>query len=158
MWTIPERPDVALEVDPFRRDDLDAGARLYRAAFNGPPWNDDWTVETARTRLAEIVDTPGYRGFAASTDGELVGLAVGNAERWHTGEHFHLKEMCVRPEEQGSGIGTRLVAHLVEDLRDAGVERVYLLTARDGPASAFYRSRGFRREDGMRMHSRRLEP
>ena len=149
---------MTLAIDSFPRGNLEDGARLYRTVFNEPPWNDDWTVETAQTRLSEIIETPGYRGYSALLDEELVGLVMGYLEQWHTGEHFYLKEMCVRPSWQRHGIGTSLMEHLTEALRNDGVERVYLLTMQESPARAFYEINGFRLNERIGMQSLQLEP
>ncbi|ADJ16641.1 GNAT family acetyltransferase [Halalkalicoccus jeotgali B3] len=71
---------MTVSVESFPRDNLDEGVQLYRAVFNEPPWNDDWTDETARRRLSQILETSGYRGYGASVRGELVGLVMGNLE------------------------------------------------------------------------------
>lgn len=142
---------MTLSVGSLPAEDLDEAARLYRDVFNEEPWDDDWTVETARRRLGEIRRTPGYRGFGAYRDGALIGVAMGYLERWYSGPHFYLKEMFVRPSRQRRGVGTTLLEALLDALDGESVERVYLLTMRDGPARAFYESYGFRLEEGMGM-------
>lgn len=149
---------MSLAIDSFQRDKLEDGARLYRTVFNEPPWDDNWTLESAQTRLSEIIETPGYRGYSASLEEELVGLVMGNLEQWYTGEHFYLKEMCVRPSRQRRGIGTTLMEYLTRDLREDGVERVYLLTMQESPAREFYETNGFRLNEQMGMQSLQLGP
>ncbi len=83
---------------------------------------------------------------------------MGNIEQWYTGEHFYLKEMCVRPSEQRRGIGTLLMEYLLDELQSEDVERVYLLTMRESPARAFYEENGFYLADQMGMQSLQLEP
>lgn len=157
MADIFEQPVMSLSIDPFPEADLEEGARLYRTVFNSPPWNDEWTLATARRRLSEIVETPGYRGYRASLDAELVGVLLGNLEQWYSGEHFHLKELFVRPSRQRRGIGTALIEFLADELRREGVERIYLLTLEDSPARSFYETNGFRRNEAMGMQSLHLE-
>ncbi|WP_049927989.1 GNAT family N-acetyltransferase [Halopiger goleimassiliensis] len=111
------------------------------------------TVESARTRLTEILETPGFRGFAALSEEDLVGAAVGNLEQWDAGRRFSLRELFVDPDVQGQGIGRRLLEHLLERLREASVRRVYLLTSSDGPARSFYESSGFSEDDGTIVQS-----
>lgn len=149
---------MTLTVDSFPRNNLEDGVQLYRAVFNEPPWDDEWTVETARTRLVEIMETPGYRGYSAFLVEELVGLVLGNLEQWYTGQHFYLKEMCVRPSCQRRGIGTTMLEDLTEELRSEGVERVYLLTRQASPAREFYESNGFHLNERMGMQSLPLKP
>ncbi|WP_122088642.1 GNAT family N-acetyltransferase [Halalkalicoccus subterraneus] len=149
---------MTISIDSFSRDNLDEGVRLYHTVFNEPPWNDEWTVETARRRLSQIIETPGYRGYSASFRGELVGLVMGNLEQWYRGKRFYLKEMCVCPSQQRRGIGTTLMEHLVEKLRNESVERVYLLTMQESPARAFYEKNGFHLNEQMGMQSLQIEP
>ncbi|MEY7850518.1 GNAT family N-acetyltransferase [Natrarchaeobius sp. A-rgal3] len=146
-----------LESFPSDSADLADGARLYRDVFNEPPWNDEWTLETARTRLSQLVETPGHRGYAASIDGDLAGLVIGTQEEWDTESKYYVRELCVDSTHQRRGIATALMDRLAADLRRAGVESIYLLTLRDAPARTFYEERGFDLEDGTALLSRRIE-
>jgi aminoglycoside 6'-N-acetyltransferase I len=47
-------------------NDLTECPRLYCSVFNEKPWNDAWTEQTAQTRRREILEAPGYRGYAAT--------------------------------------------------------------------------------------------
>ena len=145
-----------IHIEPFPRENLEAGARLYRDVFNGPPWNDEWTVETARTRLAQLTEMPGYYGYGVTLEETLVGFLMGYTEQWYTGKFFHLKEMCVDPDHRRCGIGTELLAHLVDHLERENVTRLYLFTLRDSPARAFYDERGFHLNEDMGMQSLQL--
>lgn len=121
---------------------LDGAARLFVSVFNAAPWNDRWSQVSARARLHDVVQTPGFVGVALHQDQQLCGFAIGHTEQWFSGEHFFLQEMCVRTEMQRRGIGTELIHALETQL--VNVEQVYLLTDRDGPAHAFYERCGFR--------------
>jgi aminoglycoside 6'-N-acetyltransferase I len=134
---------------------LDPCAALFVAVFNTPPWNDAWTHETVKGRLAEILATPGFRGLVAMDDA-VVGFIIGNCEQWFDGMHFCVKEMCVRPDLQGQGIGTQLLQRLEESLRAEGVTLMYLLTLRGSPAAEFYGKRGYRASRRMAAFTRRL--
>ncbi len=61
------------------------------------------------------------------------------------GEIFVLEEMCVAPEAQGRGVGSRLLRRLHRVLEEKDIGRVVLLTIGDSPAEAFYRKSGYRR-------------
>jgi aminoglycoside 6'-N-acetyltransferase I len=118
-------------------------ARLFAAVFGSEPWNEPWTEEGARERLRDILGTPGYLGLVVVEGEEILGFAAGSAWRHAEGRLFYLYEMCVRPEAQGRGIGGRLLKDLHDRLDRMGVERVFLLTGRDGPAEAFYAKNGY---------------
>ena len=59
-----------------------------------------------------------------------------------------LTSMAVAPAMQGKGIGARLVAAYLEDMRTRGIKRVDLTTDRYGndKVNAFYQKQGFRCE------------
>ncbi|TQM65176.1 acetyltransferase (GNAT) family protein [Humibacillus xanthopallidus] len=123
--------------------DLDACVSLYVDTFNAPPWNESWTDDDAAQRLGDFLATPRAYGVCSlSSDGQVLGFALGHLERSQGDDHFLLKEMCVRTSMQREGHGTRLLQALTDHL--AHVRHWYLLTARDSDASAFYERNGFR--------------
>ncbi len=146
---------MPVDVAAFRPDHLDAAARLYMAVFNSAPWHDQWTVDTARRRLADTLTTPNALGLVAS-DHELIGFVIGYGEQWFDGMHFYVSEMCVAPDRQRTGIGTRLLRQLEQTLHALPVTRIYLLTMGGGPAEAFYVKNGFYASPKMVLMTRRL--
>ena len=134
---------------------LDDAARLYVSVFNAAPWHDRWTPATAHQRLADTLATPGALGFVL-VEGDLLAFALGYSEPWYDGAHFYIKEMCVRGDRQRSGLGTRLLQHLEQALREQQVDRAYLLTLHGGPAEAFYARQGYYVSPRMRLMAHRL--
>ena len=145
-----------MEIAILNKSHLPSCADLYVSVFNSSPWHDAWTEEQASRRLEETLTTPGALGLAAFQRGRLVGFLLGYRETWFTGTHYYLKEMCVGTEVQRTGIGGRLIENLSERLRRERVERLYLLTMRDGPAAAFYAKRGFYQSSKMGLYASRL--
>jgi ribosomal protein S18 acetylase RimI-like enzyme len=140
------------------QDNLAECAALFVKVFNNPPWNENWEVESVALRLDDCYRTPGFIGVAVRAESEIVGFAVGYIERWDKGQHFYLKEMCVATEQQNGGVGTALLLALEERLKAKGAEKLYLLTARDTSAQAFYEKRGFYVSPRMVMMSKWLSP
>ena len=134
---------------------LDECAFLFMQAFSGEPWCEDWTLGAARERLREILGTPGAVGLAC-VDEKVIGVVAGYWERSIRGSGFYLKEMCVDSEWQHQGIGIRLLRQLEYRLKQSGVEHVYLLTRRNGPAEAFYAASGFRTSERTALMARNL--
>jgi aminoglycoside 6'-N-acetyltransferase I len=127
---------------PLTPDLLPACVALYVETFTAPPWEESWTLDDAAVRLLDFLTTPRAHGVVARADGEVVGFALGHLERSGAEDHFLLQEMCVRPERQGHGHGSRLLGALADELEH--VTHWYLLTLRDGRAAAFYERHGFR--------------
>jgi len=132
-----------LQVTEFKEEDLAPAAELFAAIFNGEPWNDNWKVETAEKRLTDFFNTPNFIGVCCYDQDELLGFALGNREQWFIKEVFHLKEMGVKRERQGEGIGTSLLEELRTQLSRTEAEGIYLVTARGTRAEDFYRKNGF---------------
>jgi aminoglycoside 6'-N-acetyltransferase I len=124
-------------------EDVQALAELYCECFNAPPWNDGWSLEAAYERLAALSSVSHFRGYVALLDGSAVGMLLGQKERWVTGYHFCVHEMCVRTSMQRSGIGALLLRRAFDELRGEGVDKVYLITAPGDAAEAFYAKHGF---------------
>lgn len=130
-------------LQPVEHDDLSACAALYLRVFNAAPWNEGWEERAVTRRLEDCWRTPGFFGLKARAGNEVVGIVLGYLEQWDKSSHFYLKEMCVISELQNRGVGTALMEALEAALRERGCQKIYLLTARDTGAQAFYEKRGF---------------
>ena len=149
-------PENSHKIRRVQDADLAACVDVFVEVFNGPPWNEDWGQDAARLRIADCFRTPGFQGWVAEAGGAVSALALGYRELYNRECHFFLKEMCVRPAWQRRGAGRGLMDQLTRELADAGVHRVYLLTARDGDAEAFYRQCGSYVSPRTVMMGRRL--
>ena len=133
-----------VDVSLMGLDDLQDAASLYQETFNAPPWNEGWDTEAASQRLEAILAAPNGLGVMASRDGTPVAFALGYLERWVSGTHFQLKEMCTAPSEQRQGIGKLVLDFLVRTLKERGTSQLFCETRSNVPAEAFYRGAGFR--------------
>ena len=150
--------DCPIEFERVDETHLAELAGLYVEVFSAPPWNEEWPVEAAETRLAEILGTPGSLGLLARADESNLAFVLGFFETYNDGRDFYLKEMCVAPSRQRQGLGTALLAELERRLALSGARKVYLLTARDSPAEAFYSRSGYYTSEKMAMMGRWLRP
>jgi GNAT superfamily N-acetyltransferase len=133
---------VTERIETFGRVHLDECTRVLVSAFNSEPWNDTWTLETARQELAWTMGVPGFAGLV-SLEGQVLAFATGWREPDDRREVFFLKTFCVSPNAQGTGVGGRLLARLEEYLGESGVNTMYLVTHRGTPAEGFYRKHGY---------------
>ena len=133
---------MAEHMEAFKPEHLDECAHLFMTAFNAEPWNDEYTLDTAKKQLAWHLEVPGCLGLVAVKDG-IVAFAIGYREPTDVGDVFHLSIFCVRPDAQRTGVGSRLLWHLEERLRDTGIRTVYLGTRKGTPAEDFYRKNGY---------------
>lgn len=132
-----------MKLQPIESGHLRECASLFVSVFSNPPWNETWKQEIALKRLKDCYNTPGFYGIVAIAEDKIFGFAIGSIETWHEDQHFYLKEMCVQSTNQRSGIGTKIMDVLHQDLASKGVSMIYLLTMRDSPAADFYEKCGF---------------
>lgn len=144
------------EIDLFTQQNLDECAFLFIEVFNSKPWNESWTFETAKSLLSQIINTPGFTGLILRKQGEILGFVIGCCEQRDKDKIFYLKEICVISNKQRQGIGTKLIQHLMNKLKEAGVNSVYLLTMKDEYVAEFYLKNGFQVSPRMIMMIKRL--
>jgi aminoglycoside 6'-N-acetyltransferase I len=144
---------MAERIEAFKKDHLDECADLLVATFNAEPWNAKYTLHTAKKELAWILSVPGFVGLVSVTD-EVVAFATGYREPDDQREVFYLKTFCVKPDAQGTGVGSRLIGQLKEYLGKSGVNTIYLTTHKGTPAESFYRKNGYtiKSEDIVMTH------
>ncbi|MGG0792184.1 GNAT family N-acetyltransferase [Peribacillus simplex] len=126
------------EMLPLTSENLEQCIELYMKVFNREPWNESWTYETAKERLSDLLHTPKFLGFLFQVDHNSVGFVAGNSKVSYQGLTFYLAELCVNNEMQGKGHGSKMLQSLEDELQKREIKSVYLLTANDGLAEAFY--------------------
>ena len=117
----------------MRPDEIDAAvsvwreANIARSAPHGPK-------RTARIR--EKLSAPDALSFVALRP-EIVGMALAEPGRFDDGAGdpdpslLHISTVFVRPAIQRTGVGLRLVLHVLEVARSRGYKRVGVWTARE---------------------------
>ncbi|MDR2686786.1 MAG: GNAT family N-acetyltransferase [Oscillospiraceae bacterium] len=128
---------------------------LFIEAFNGAPWNDSWTEETAGACLREIVENTRFFGFTLWEGGALVGAAFCHAWTYWRGGQAYVDELFVAPGCQRKGYGGLLMEAVEAYARAQGLVSVTLLTNREYPSFAFFEGQGYRQSGYMvYMHKR----
>lgn len=123
---------------------LEQAAALYKSAFAGEPWNDDWSdEEQLRAYISDIACQQNSLNFGLISGGQLVAIALGSTRHWWEGTNYNLEELCISPDMQGRGIGTRFLAQIESELKALGIAGIFLQTDIDKPSYRFYRKNGF---------------
>ena len=119
--------------------------QLYKSAFSRNPWNDDWSDEEQLTEYIKE-KSGGFQAinYGLLIDGKLVAISLGQITHWWEGTNYVLDELCVSPDCQGTGIGTRFMELIESDLRKRGLKGIFLQTDSDKPAYDFYHKNGFK--------------
>ncbi len=136
--------------------DIEGMAGMYVETFNAPPWNDEWTIETASKRLHQMINCEGFYGLIAYQDEELSGMILGSEEQYYNGVMFNIKEFCVKNEMRNRGIGTKMLEEFEKQLKEKEISEIILFTSRDDSTEDFYQKRGLESYNGMVMMGKQL--
>lgn len=119
-------------------------AELYKNAFSGEPWNDNWSsTEQLYEYMKEISGAYNSLNYGLLIDGRLAALSIGMIRHWWEGTNYNIEELCVAPELQSRGIGSRFMRMIEEDVSSRGLCGIFLQTDNDKPAYRFYLKNGF---------------
>ena len=123
---------------------LNQMALLYKNAFRGEPWNDDWSDEAQLSEyIKEISKNFNALNFGLLIDGELAAMSVGMIRHWWEGTNYNIEEFCVSPDLQGQGVGSRFMKMIEDDILNRGLCGIFLQTDLDKPSYRFYKKNGF---------------
>ena len=136
-----------VEIREVTDDDLSGVLRVL--AESGIDGDHSFTVEEARDHLAHIRSWPNFRLFAVLDGGEVVGtysLVIMDKLGKRGTPAGVVEDVAVAPTRQGQGIGRAMMAHAIEQCREAGCYKLALSSnlKREG-AHQFYESLGFER-------------
>jgi len=129
--------------------DLKMAAEVFRAAFAAEPWNEEWSIELAETRIKELMSAPQSIGYVSEENGVIQAVFCGRKLTYLHGVEYVIDEFCVLPDIQRSGIGTAVLDHASGELTAEGVAAMALLTTRGYPSEKFYIKNGFTGSDTM---------
>ncbi|MEF9959246.1 MAG: GNAT family N-acetyltransferase [Niameybacter sp.] len=136
---------------------LDQVAAIYMRAFNAPPWNDQWTVETATKRLSSMMSHEASYGLVAYEKEQLVGMILGYEEQFYDGLKFEIKEFCTDPAVSGGGLGTQLLNEFEEHLKHKGIDEIVLLTCRAEDTQGYYTRRQYKEIQEMVLMGKKIQ-
>ena len=136
---IQEGEATASAIPPYRiliremmAPDVATVALLEARSFSTP-----WKEGTFRTLLVR----PGAELWVAELEEQGV---IGYYVLWCIEDQGELANIAVREDLRGLGVGSRLLAHVIEIARDRGVQSLYLeVRESNDQAAAMYKSHGF---------------
>ncbi|SHG68323.1 GNAT family N-acetyltransferase [Halobaculum gomorrense] len=130
---------------PVARADLLGVFRIEKAVFSQP-----WPYAA----FEGLLDAPGFLvaegdGWAANGTGvdagDVLGYVVGDVTPNHGRDIGHIKDLAVRPDTQGRGLGRRLLRASLSELAAAGASAVKLeVRETNHRAQSLYADEGFR--------------
>ena len=120
-------------------------AELYKNAFRGEPWNDDWSDPVQLNEYVKEI-SGGYNAlnYGLISNGRLIAMSLGMIRHWWEGTNYNIEEFCVAPELQGQGIGSKFMKLIEKEIKQMGLAGIFLQTDNDKPSYRFYQKNGFK--------------
>lgn len=148
MTTVPGSERDGVHVRRASRADLLAVSRIERAVFAQP-----WTFSVFERFLGEAAFLVAVRGEPSpggdgdgegGTDVDVLGYVIADVTPNFGRDIGHVKDLAVRPDEQGAGIGRRLLGRALVSLlfQGASVAKLEVRPSNEAAVS-LYRSEGF---------------
>jgi ribosomal protein S18 acetylase RimI-like enzyme len=132
---------AAIAVRRVRRDDL-AQVIAIDAMVTGVAKGDYWRAVFRRYAAASRT---GRHFLVAEGGGEILGFVIGEVRDWEFGSPpcGWVFGIDVRPDRRLAGVGARLLGAICARFREAGIDTVRTLLARDNAlVLSFFRSQG----------------
>ena len=69
-------------------------AELYKEAFAGEPWNDDWSDSNQLNEYIKDISKAYHAlNYGLIIDSELAGMSVGRINHWWEGTNYNIDEL-----------------------------------------------------------------
>ncbi|NLT15498.1 MAG: GNAT family N-acetyltransferase [Clostridiales bacterium] len=130
-------------IKPYMSTDMESCVRVMIEAYNGPPWNDHWMMETATRYLKEFEESPRFFGFTLWEGGALIGAAFCREKTWWNKDEIKVEELFIAPQYQRQGYGKQLLQAIEAYIKEHSLAGFTLLTNRYMPALDFYKKNDF---------------
>ena len=127
-----------MKITELTRNDIKDCAKLITRAYNGRPWNYQWTPEKANLYLDELIDSARFTGFCIHENGELVAAMFAHLKTWWINDLLMIDELFVSPDKQGKGYGQTLLDSAEQFCKRNNIISINLITHKYMPAISFY--------------------
>jgi len=126
-------PPVDATIRRVERADLLEVMRIERASFSDP-----WEYNA----FERFVDEPAF--LVAERESVVIGFVIADVTPNHGRDIGHIKDLAVRPDDRGGGIGRALLRSVLARLRSVGVAVVRLEVRESNEAArSLYAAEGF---------------
>jgi len=132
-------------IKEFAINDLQKCCEVFIQAFNRPPWNDEFTNETAYIYLKELVDNKRFAGYTLWDNELLIGAVFCHLRNNWRGDELIVDLMYISPDCQRKGYGEVLMNVVEKFAKENSCIIITLSTSVGAPAFSFYEKLGFKK-------------
>ena len=132
-----------MKIKELTKEDIENCANLITQAYNGSPWNYQWTVPKASLYLNELFNSSRFVGFVIYEGEELVAAMFSHVKTWWINDLLMIDELFVSPLKQGKGYGQAMMNSAIEYSKGNNLGSITLITHKYMPAVSFYEKNKF---------------
>lgn len=132
-----------MEIQPITKANIEACAKTFIQSYNQPPWNYQWTLESAIKYLNEYALSAQFVGFALYDNEDIAGAVLAHSKTWWTSNQLFIDELFVSPNFQKMGCGKRLMDCAEQYALEHELKTITLMTHKFMPAMSFYSKNDF---------------
>lgn len=155
-------PARAFAIRSFQREDVAQLLELMIGLAEFENYREQFAVRERDLVAGGLgADPEFFAKVAVSDDGTLLGMAVYYLVPFTYDLHpdLVLKELFVRPDARGTGVGQALMDDLVETARSSDCKRIkWLVLATNDPAKRFYEVLGGRHDEKWELWQLQVMP
>ncbi|MBR2445962.1 MAG: GNAT family N-acetyltransferase [Clostridia bacterium] len=138
----------------MQKEDIAKVTPLFIEYWNGT--GDEWTPELVYSRVWQVLGSPDSYCMIAEDGENVIGFAMGRFETFYDLTAYNLVEIIVASEYQKSGIGTKMMAELEEEVKEMGAAMVQLISVNDEMHEHFYGKLGYGDATNLKLKSKFL--
>lgn len=137
----------------FRQSDLDGVTRIYQNSFAESPWFENWSYEDAKLEIESFLRKTNPQFLVAETKNNLIGFRIAyelSLEEFSfldnlvkENEAMYGKELAVKKENRGEGVGTSLMLSSFDRARNQGYKKFFGRTNLKSKMVPLYKKLGY---------------
>lgn len=125
-----------------RHEDIETLSLIMKKSFTMEPYSEEWSIESAKKRLSDILAMPNTFSFTLLNEKEdILGGAFSYVLPYMDRKEAFLIEFFLKKEETGHHLGSMFLKKFLSEAKEAGIDRVALYTYKN--LKLFYQKNGF---------------
>lgn len=124
-------------------ESIDACTDVYIKAYKEAPWEETYEHSVIKAYIEKFVNTEARYCFVLKEDNDVIGVALCIKMPGTESDYLRIEDFCVTPMRQRSGLGSRFMKLIGEQLERLGCDSILLGTQKDFPSHRFYVKNGF---------------